>query len=143
MKLQTTVLAIVLAAGFSAGVSAQDGALTEAEIRSKLIERGFSKIENLELKDGTWVADVSSDDGRVRKVRVDAKTGTAVDANDIASQLGQTEIESRLETQGYKNVHGLTFENGFWHGEADDPNGDEVEIKVDPNTGQVIGTEEK
>lgn len=142
MKLQSTVLAVILALGFSAGAAAQE-ALTETEIRSRLVAAGFSDIENLEFKDGTWTADVASPDGRAGKVQIDAKTGRAYNAGDIASRLGQTEIESRLETQGYKNVHELTFEDGFWHGEADDPSGKSVKIKVDPKTGEVIGSEEQ
>jgi len=143
MKLHTTVLAVVLASAFSAGVSAQEGNLTETEIRSRLVAAGFSKIENLEFKNGTWTADVDSPDGRAGKVTIDAKTGKAYNAGDVASRLGQTEIESRLATQGYKNVHDLKFDNGFWHGDADDPSGKSVEIKVDPKTGEVIGTEDK
>ena len=47
----------------------------------------------------------------------------------------------KLATAGYTNVHDVDYEDGIWNAEADDPTGKDVELKIDPSTGRVIGKE--
>jgi len=50
-------------------------------------------------------------------------------------------VRARLSSAGYTNVHDVDYEDGIWNAEADDPAGKDVELKIDPATGEVIGKE--
>lgn len=51
------------------------------------------------------------------------------------------QVRTKLEAQGYAKVNGVKFEDGIWNAEADDPAGKDVELKIDPATGKVLGEE--
>ena len=50
-------------------------------------------------------------------------------------------MQAKLAAAGYTNVHDVDYEDGIWNAEADDPEGNDVELKIDPVTGKVIGRE--
>ena len=51
------------------------------------------------------------------------------------------QARAQLAAAGYLNVHDVDYESGVWTAEGDDPSGRDVELKVDPATGKVIGKE--
>lgn len=133
------VLTLALAACVSGAALAQD-ALTEQQVRTELTTQGYTKINDVEFKDGVWKADARSADGNRMEVRVDPKTGK-VYPNTKVAQLSEADVRAQLAATGYTDVHDVDYEDGIWNAKADDPQGKDVELKIDPATGKVIGTE--
>ena len=135
--LRTTVLAIALAA--SGTVLAQE-ALTEAKVRAQLTEQGYTHINDIKFRDGVWKADARSAEGNRVDVRLDPETGRVYPDEQVAN-LSEADVRARLAVAGYTNVHDVDYEDGIWNAEADDPAGRDVELKIDPKTGRVIGAD--
>ena len=135
--LRTAVLAIALAAS---GTALAREALTEAKVRAQLTEQGYTHINDIEFKDGVWKADARSAEGNRVDVRLDPKTGRVYPDEQVAN-LSEADVRARLAVAGYTNVHDVDYKNGIWNAEADDPSGRDVEVKIDPKNGRVIGAE--
>jgi uncharacterized membrane protein YkoI len=128
-----------LLAGVSGTALAQD-ALTESQLRAKLEAQGYTKVNDVKFVDGVWKADARSANGERVDLRIDAKTGEVFPDEKVAN-LSEADVRAQLATAGYTNVHDLDYEDGIWNAEADDPTGKDVELKIDPSTGRVIGKE--
>jgi membrane protein implicated in regulation of membrane protease activity len=138
MKLKSLVLGLVLT-GLS-GVALAQAGLTQAQVRAKLETQGYTKVNDLKFEDGVWKADARSADGNRVDVRIDAATGEVFPDEQVAN-LGEADVRAKLAAAGYTNVHDVDYEDGIWNAEADDPAGKDVEVKIDPKTGAVIGKE--
>jgi uncharacterized membrane protein YkoI len=138
MKLKSLVLGLVLT-GLSGAALAQAG-LTQAQVRAKLESQGYTKVNDLKFEDGVWKADARSADGNRVDVRIDAATGEVFPDEQVAN-LSEADVRAKLAAAGYTNVHDVDYEDGIWNAEADDPEGKDVELKIDPKTGKVIGKE--
>jgi len=134
-KTKTWLAVALFAAGGAA--FAQD-ALTAAEVRAKLESQGYTKVNDIEFEDGMWEADARSADGNRVQVRIDAATGE-VYANEQVANLGKADVEARLVAAGYGKVHDVEFDDGVWKAEAEDAAGKDVEVRLDPATGKIIG----
>lgn len=129
-------IALVLAAGYAL---AQDG-MTEAQVRADLETQGYTKVNDVKFEDGVWKADARSADGNRVDVRIDPKTG-AIRPDELVATLSEADVRAKLAAAGYTNVHDLDYEDGIWNAEADDPAGKDMELKIDPDTGEVMGKE--
>jgi uncharacterized membrane protein YkoI len=138
MKLKSVVLGVVLAS--LGGVALAQAGLTQAQVRAKLESQGYTKVNDLKFEDGVWKADARSADGNRVDVRIDAATGEVFPDEQVAN-LGEADVRAKLAAAGYTNVHDVDYEDGIWNAEADDPEGKDVELKIDPKTGKVIGKE--
>lgn len=116
---------------------AQD-ALTAAEVRAKLEAQGYTKVNDLEFEDGVWTADARSADGNRVDLSIDPKTGEVYPDAQVAN-LGEADVKAKLSAAGYGNVHDIKFDDGVWKAEAEDAQGQDVELRLDPATGKVIG----
>jgi uncharacterized membrane protein YkoI len=125
--------------GLSTPLLAKD-ALTEHEVRKQLAEQGYTKVNDVKFVDGVWKADARSAEGNHVDVRIDAKTGRVYPDEQVAN-LSEADVRARLSAAGYTNVHDVEYENGIWNAEGDDPGGRDVELKIDPADGKVIGKE--
>ena len=114
--------------------------LTEAQVRARLTEQGYTKVNDVKFEDGVWKADARSAEGEHVDLRLDAKTGQVYPDQQVAN-LSEADVRARLSAAGYTNVHDVDYEDGIWNAEADDPAGKDVELKIDPATGKVIGKE--
>lgn len=122
---------------FAGAASAQD-ALTEAQVKTMLEAQGYTRINDVEFKDGTWKADARSADGNRVDLRVDAATGKVYPETQVAN-LGKADVEAKLATAGYLNVHDLEFRDGIWTAEAENEDGKDFELRIDAATGDIIG----
>ena len=138
MKRNSLMLGLVLAA-LSGAALAQAG-LTEAQVRTKLEAQGYTKVNDVKFEDGVWKADARSADGNRVDLRIDAATGE-VFPDELVANLTEADVRAKLAAAGYTNVHDVDYEDGVWNAEADDPAGKDVELKIDPRTGKVIGKE--
>lgn len=118
---------------------AQD-AMTATQVRAKLQAQGYTSVNDVKFEDGVWKADARSANGNRVDVRLDATTGEVYPDEQIAN-LSEADVRAQLAAAGYTNVHDVDYEDGIWNAEADDPTGKDVELKIDPKTGKVIGKE--
>lgn len=129
--------ATLLAVG---GTALAQEALTEPQLRAKLEAQGYTRINDVKFADGVWKADARSASGDRVDLRIDAKSGEIFPDEQVAT-LSEADVRAQLATAGYTNVHDVDYEDGIWNAEADDPHGKDVELKIDPGDGRVIGTE--
>lgn len=141
---KSTLLFLLTSALFVSGTAcgqaqppAQADALTEVQVRALLVEQGYTNIDDVEFDDGTWEADVTSTDGKRIDVRVDPATRRVFPENGT-TQLGENDIKAKLTAAGYSNVHDVEFDDGMWKAEADDSQGREVDIYMDPADGRIV-----
>lgn len=140
-KTTPLLLGLALAAALSAAAHVGDGtALTEAQVKATLEAQGYSRINDLKFKDGVWKADARSADGNRVDVRLDPRTGQVFPDEQVAN-LTEADIKARLSAQGYTDIHDVSFRNGIWNAKADNANGVEMALRLDPATGDVIGAD--
>lgn len=143
IRKQLIALPILLAfagASFAQAVAPNTGsALTEADVRALLANQGYSEVNDVEFKEGVWTADGKSADGNHVEVKVD-NTGKIVPDVAVAT-ISKDQIIIKAQYAGYKNVHDVEFEGGVWKVEAETAEGIDVELKMDPNDGHIMGSE--
>lgn len=135
-----TALVLGLAAAFGTGTAMAQDALTKPQVRAKLEAQGYTKINDIQFDDGTWTADARSADGNRVELRVDAQTGE-VFPDELVGNLSKDDVKAQLAAAGWSNVHDIDWDDGVWKAEADDENGRDFEVRMDPKTGKIIGTE--
>lgn len=144
MKSKITSLTFALALGTLSlgvtGVAAAQQAMTEPQVNNQLTEQGYTKVHDLEFKDGMWHAKARSADGDHVNLRIDASTGT-VYPDEQVSRLSKKDVRASLETQGYTHVHDIDFDDGIWNAKARNPAGAKVKLKINANSGKVIATD--
>ena len=140
---QILTLAIALAMAGTAGAQAAPAntgsPLTEADVRATLANEGYSEINDVEFKEGVWTADGKSADGNHVEVKLD-NTGKVIPDTGVAT-ISKDQIIIMAQEAGYKNVHDVDFEGGVWKVEAENAAGVDVELKMDPNDGHIMGSE--
>ena len=133
------ILTLALATCASGAAFAKD-AMTEQQVRASLTGQGYTKVNDVEFEDGVWKADARSADGNRMEVRIDPATGKVYPDTQVA-RMSEADVRAQLAAAGYVNVHDVDYDDGIWNAEADDPEGKDVELKIDPANGKVIGTE--
>jgi len=145
MRIKNQLLALAIALAFAGSAHAQaqapdtGSALTEADVRALMANQGYTEINDVEFKEGVWTADGKSADGNHVEVKVD-NTGKVISDKGVAT-ISKDQIIILAQEAGYKNVHDVDFEGGVWKVEAEMANGTDVELKMDPNDGHIMGSE--
>lgn len=135
-------LSLALAACTTFAAHAQDKpAATQADVRAALEAGGYTSINDVEFDDGIWKADARSADGNRVEVSVDPQT-LAIRPDEQVSKLSDADVRAALSAQGYTHVHDVDYDDGIWKAEANDASGKAVELRIDPETGKVMGSEQ-
>ena len=137
--LQTARLAAALALAGSGAAHAQD-ALTAPQVREQLEAQGYTKVKDLEFKDGMWKADATSANGKRVDVRLDPRSGNVYPDKPV-SALGEADIRAQLSAAGYSGVHDVKLDDGLWKAKGTTAAGEKVKVRLDPTTGEVIALE--
>ena len=143
MKAKTLTLSLALAIAPLAAMACpphEGKPWTDGTVRAHLLHHGYTNINDIEFEEGVWTADATSPDGSLVEVTLDAATGKIIPDEGVAT-IGRAAVIANLTALGYTAIHDIDFENGVWKVEAKDKAGVDVELKVDPNTGKVLGTE--
>lgn len=134
-----TTIAATLALALGAGqAAAADDAMTAPQVRAALEAQGYTKVNDVEFDDGMWTADARSADGQRVELRIDPATGK-VFPEDAVATLGEADVRAKLAAAGYGNVHDVDFGDGVWTADAEDANGKNLKLTLDPKTGEVVG----
>jgi hypothetical protein len=144
MKLATFTLTVALGALASPAVFAcPDHVPTtwnDGTVRAHLIANGYTHVNDVNFEEGVWTADATTKDGSHVEITLDPTTGKIIPDEGIAT-VSREQVLANLTALGYTALHDVDFENGVWKVEGHDPTGADVEVKVDPNTGKVLGTD--
>ena len=130
------LLAMAITFAAAGAAQAQD-TLTAPQVRAQLEAQGFTNVHDVKFDDGMWEADATSADGKRTELRLDPRTGT-VYPDTAVSQLSEADIRAKLSTAGYSNVHDVKFDDGMWKADAKASNGRNVEVKLDPMSGEIV-----
>ena len=114
--------------------------MTEADVRALMATEGYTKVNDVHFKEGVWTADAKSADGNHVEVKVDSATGKIIPDEHVA-KVSKDQVIIKVQDAGYTNVHDVDFEGGVWKVEANDSAGADVELKVDPQDGHILGSE--
>ena len=113
---------------------------TEVQVREALMASGYTKINDVEFKEGVWTADATSADGEHVEIKYDAASGKIYPDERVAT-ISKDEVIANVQAAGFTNVHDVEMEGGVWKVEANDSAGADVELKVDPDDGRILGSE--
>lgn len=138
-KIPALIFALTLGALSLPGTAmAEQQAMTEPQVQSELTAQGYTKIHELKFKDGMWRTEARSANGDKADLRIDAKTGQVYPDKQV-SKLSKQDVRAALESQGYTHVHDVDFDDGIWKAKARNPSGNKVKLRIDADTGKVIG----
>lgn len=114
--------------------------LKEPQVRALLTEKGYTNIDDLDFEDGQWETDATSANGDRVDVRINPASGDVV-AEKLVSNLSENDVKAKLAAAGYSKVHDVDFDDGVWKAEAERADGNDVEIHLAANTGEIIHVE--
>ena len=152
MRFSKQLLAISIALAFAGVAQAQStpptpppttqaaSPLTETDVRALLAAAGYTEVNDVKFVEGVWTADGKSADGNHVEVKVDAAGKIIPDAK--VANITKDQIVIKMQDAGYTKVHDVEFEGGVWKAEAVDSNGKDVEVKLDPNDGHILGSKQ-
>ncbi|WP_233843400.1 PepSY domain-containing protein [Dyella sp. 2HG41-7] len=138
-KVASLTIAVALGCAGATWAQDQDQALTKQQVVGDLTQQGYSDIHDVGFRDGVWTARARSGDGSRVKLRVDPVTGKAY-PNKQVSRMEEADVRAMLSEEGFTHVHDLDFEHGIWTARAKNPNGERVSLKIDAQSGRIIGT---
>lgn len=115
-------------------------ALKEPQVRALLTEKGYTNIDDLDFEDGQWETDATSANGERVDVRINPASGDIV-AEKLVSNLSENDVKAKLAAAGYSKIHDVDFDDGVWKAEAERADGNDVEIHLAANTGEIIHVE--
>lgn len=121
-------------------VETSSNALTEDQIKTDIGNAGYKEVKGLEFKNGVWMAKARGGNDNWVRIRIGPITGKVYQA-DAPSRLNQDEIKAKLTAAGYQNVHDVEFDDGLWSADAKSPQGDDVDLLVDPDDGSVVASQ--
>ncbi|MBA3928614.1 MAG: PepSY domain-containing protein [Xanthomonas sp.] len=140
--LTLATLAALSGAAFAQAPSPTTGkdALKEPQVRALLTEKGYTNVDDLDFEDGQWETDATSANGERVDVRINPATGDVV-AEKLVSSLSENDVKAKLAAAGYSKIHDVDFDDGVWKAEAERADGNDVEIHLAANTGEIVHVE--
>lgn len=120
-----------------AATGAPAGALDESAIKAHIAGAGYQEVKGLEFKDGVWQAKARGGNDKWTHIKVGPMTGK-VYPSDAPSRLNKDEVKAKLTAQGFQNIGHVDFDDGLWSADAENAQGHDVDLLVDPDDGTVV-----
>jgi len=117
------------------------------QVTQHLRSTGFAVVQDLELDDGFWHAEVrpSGRGGEKQELvlhpgtlQVLSRVGPSGGTINGQPALSAAQVQQALQQAGYTRVSGIEFDDGVWEAEAVNTANLAVELRVDPVTGKVL-----
>ncbi|PAT38281.1 hypothetical protein CK625_01945 [Vandammella animalimorsus] len=127
------------------------------DVLQRLHSLGYQQVHDVEMDDGFWTADAINRRGvpvdlTLHPVTLELLSEVGDDErhrSPVAPQvqppalgpqgiLPASEVIARLQRAGYRHIHDLDFDDGYWEAEAINPAGLRVDLRLDPRTGAVL-----
>lgn len=83
--------------------------------------------------------------GKTTRLLLGLALAAALSANAHAGEgaaLTEAQVKATLEAQGYSRINDLKFKDGVWKADARSADGNRVDVRLDPRTGQVFPDEQ-
>ncbi len=122
-------------------VGSPTGALSESAIKADIANAGYQEVKGLKFEDGVWQAKARGGNDKWVHIKIGPTTGKVYEA-DAPSRLNKDEIKAKLTAQGYQDVDDVDFDDGLWSADAKNPQGEKVDLLVDPNDGSVVAVKQ-
>ena len=90
----SAALALGVAGAAMAQPQANNGALTEAQVRTHLQDQGYTHVDDLKFKHGMWRAEARSGNGKHVDLRIDPDSGKAYADEQKVSRLSKDDVRA-------------------------------------------------
>lgn len=116
---------------------------TATQVRQRLQAAGYRDIRDIEFDDGFWEAEARNAAGYAVDLVLHPTTVAVLaevfdGAAPSEASLSAQQIRAALEAAGYYGIRDLEYDDGMWEADATNAQGQRVELKIDPATGQVL-----
>lgn len=132
---------LVCAAALLAAVGSASAAQNAREAYDYIYNLGYSSINDLKLSHGYWSAEATTWGGKRVQLLLD-QNNQLVEVGNLASNdriATATEVVAHLQNLGYRNVHDVELDDGFWEAEAINLANRKVNLVLHPVTLALIG----
>lgn len=138
MKKTSLRLAAAVALGATLFAGQAQAATNAVEALQAFQAQGYQAIYDLELRHGVWTAEATTLAGARVDLLLDANNHVSEVTAATAAQVGWQRVTQHLYNLGYRNVHDVEMDDGFWKAEARNLAGFEVELVLHPLTLEVL-----
>lgn len=128
----------LLVASMALAAPEASSTLKLSTILEKLNQQGYSNIHDVEREHGILKIEGINDKGIKYEIHIDPKSGDILKKqHHIKTRLSALDIAKKLEAKGYKQIDEIEFDEGVYKVKVLDKNQKEIELHVDPNTGEI------
>lgn len=123
------------------------GAIDARRVRELVLAAGYVRVRDIEFDDGFWEVEAIDRQGReidlvLHPITGEILNGPATSGPGGAAPLTHQQVLAALTQAGYTRIRSLEYDNdGFWEAEAINPQGQPVDIDIDPYNGSVLREE--
>ena len=99
---------------------------------------------NIKKMSATRVADMPGKAGATAALTLGLAVAFALFSAAFAKDgaLTEAQVKATLQAQGYTDVNDVKFKDGVWKADARSADGNRVDVRLDPKTGQVFPDEQ-
>ncbi|HET9048361.1 MAG TPA: PepSY domain-containing protein [Chiayiivirga sp.] len=117
------------------------GAIDANRVRELVLAAGYTRVHDIDFDDGFWEVEAIDSLGREIDLILHPITGAILNAPldpPGSTPLSRDEIHAHLVAAGYSNIHELDFDDRQWEADATNAQGQRVEVRIDPYSGDVV-----
>lgn len=140
-KNRFSALSLIAAVAWGAvmGLSPAHAADNATQALQTFNAKGYSAVYDLELRHGLWTAEATSTTGARVDLLLDAQ-GQVIEVGPetVGALPGYSQVLERLNSLGYRQVHDVERDDGFWTADALNSAGHDVDVVLHPVTLEVL-----
>lgn len=123
------------------------GAIDSRRVQELVQAAGYARVRDMEFDDGFWEVEAIDSQGReidlvLHPISGEILNGPSTPGPGGAAPLNHQQVLAALTQAGYTQVKSLDYDDkGYWEAEAINPQGQRVDVDVDPYNGSVLREE--